>query len=102
MAPQASTSVLSSVLPPSTTSSLISESTNAAANPSRSATTFVLDEDLVYHYAVVVSNSISVLACAIVVALYIFLRRKHTRLMTRTSLKISVAMACTDLLFHVG
>lgn len=103
MAPQALTSVLGSVLPSSTTFSLISESTAASPDPSsNSDMTFALDEDPVYRYAVITSNSISILACVVAVTVYIFLRRKNSRLMSRTSLKISVAMASTDFLFHVG
>ena len=58
-------------------------------------------EDHGYYYAVIVSNSISILACILAVAMYTFLRRKNLKLMSRTSLKISVAMASTNLLFHV-
>lgn len=103
MAPQALTSVVGSVLPSSATFSPISESTPASPDPpSDNGMTFAVDEDPVYRYAVITSNSISVLACVIALSLYIFLRRKNPRLMSRTSLKISVAMATTDLLFHVG
>jgi Domain of unknown function len=101
MAPPASTVVFDSVLPSSTTFSPIPGSI-AADTSSSGNVTFVLNEDQVYYHAVIISNSISILACVVAVVMYILLRRKNARLMTRTSLKISVAMACTDFLFHVG
>jgi len=104
MPPQASTSVLGSILPSSTTSPPLMHELTATATataPSSSLVTFA-DDHMYYNVLAIVSNCISILACIAAVALYILLRRKDSRLMTRTSLKISVAMICTDLLFHVS
>jgi hypothetical protein len=52
--------------------------------------------------AIIVCNSISVAACVLVIIIYVLLHRKHTRLMQRTSLVLSCAMATSDLLLHVS
>jgi|SRR5258706_10702969 len=101
MAPYASTWMPGSVLPSSTTSLLINELTATSIAPSGSLVTFA-DAQRYYDVLTIVLNCISILACIVVVVLYILLRRKNSRLMSRTSLKISLAMAYTDLLFHVS
>lgn len=52
--------------------------------------------------AVIACNSISVAACVIVIVIYALLHRKYTRVMQRTSLVLSCAMATADLLLHVS
>ena len=108
MAPSASTSAPGSVLPFLTTSLLTHELAATSTAPSGSLVTFAADRVISadaqrdYDVLMTVLNCISILACILVVVSYIFLRRKSSRLMSRTSLQISVAMACTDLLFHVS
>ena len=108
MAPYASTSVPGSATPSSTTSLLIHDLTATATAPSGSLVsstvhqTIAADAQRSYDVLTIVSNGISILACIALAALYILLRRKNSRLMSRTSLKINVAMAYTDLLFHVS
>ena len=108
MAPYASTSVPGSVLPSSTTFLLIRESTATSTAPLGSLVTFAADQTTFadtqkyYDVLMIVLNCISTLACIAVVVVYILLRRKNSRLMSRTSLKISAAIAYTDLLFHVS
>ena len=108
MAPYAPTSLPSSVPPSSTTFLLIHELTSTTITPSGSLVTFAADQTIsadaprYYDVLMIVSNCISILACIALVVIYIFLRQKNSRLMSRTSLKISVAMACTDFLFHVS
>jgi hypothetical protein len=52
--------------------------------------------------AIIACNSISIVACVLVIVIYALLHRKHTRLMQRTSLVLSCAMATSDLLLHVS
>ena len=52
--------------------------------------------------AIIACNSLSVAACVLVIVIYVLLYRKHTRLMQRTSLVLSVAMSVSDLLLHVS
>lgn len=66
-----------------------------------SAPDFVLDTDRAYSIAVLVTNTISLGACVMAIVLYFVLRRKNLRLMSRISLKLSIAMAFTDLILHV-
>jgi hypothetical protein len=102
MAPYAyvSTSVPGSALPSSTAFLLIPELMATATAPSDP--TISTDAQRYYDILMIVLNCISIIACIALVALYILLRRQNPRLMSRTSLKISVAMAYTDLLFHVS
>ena len=51
---------------------------------------------------ILITNAASVGASLCVVAAYWLLRRKHARIMERTTLKLSLAMAMTDLIFHVS
>lgn len=62
---------------------------------------FVLEVDHTYSNAVLATNTISVVASSIAIVTYFILRAKNPRLMSRTSLKLSAAMACTDLVLHV-
>lgn len=52
--------------------------------------------------AIIACNSISVTACILVIVVYALLHRKYTRIMQRTSLVLSCAMATADLLLHVS
>lgn len=52
--------------------------------------------------AILITNATSIGASLCVIAAYYLLRRKHARLMKRTTLKLSLAMAMTDLVFHVS
>lgn len=54
------------------------------------------------HNAILITNAASIGASLCVIAAYYLLRRKHARLMKRTTLKLSLAMAMTDLVFHVS
>lgn len=99
MAPQAVTTRL---LSPSPTGLSFITTTSALPNPTSTDLVFASDSDPVYYTAVEVTNSISTAACLLVIITYFLLRREHPRLMTRTSLKLSLAMACTDLIYHVG
>ena len=99
MAPQAGTTPL---LSPSRTETPLVPTNSELPNPTSTNLVFALDSDPVYYMAVEVTNSLSTAACLLVIFAYIFLRREHPRLMTRTSLKLSLAMACTDLVYHVG
>ena len=56
----------------------------------------------VFYNAVMATNSISLAACIFTISTYIFLRRKYPRLMSRTSLRLSIAMACSDAILHVS
>ena len=108
MAHYTSTSVPGSALPSSMTFIPILELTATSTAPLGSLVTFAADQTTFadaqryYDVLMIVLNCISILACIVIVVLYILLRRKNSRLMSRTSLKISVAMAYTDLLFHVS
>ena len=108
MVPSASTSAPGSVLPFSTASLLTHESIATSTTPSGSLVTFAADRTIsanaqrYYDVLMIVLNCISILACILVEVSYFLLRRKNSRLMSRTSLQISVAMAYTDLLFHVS
>ena len=108
MAHYTSTSVRGSALPSSMTFLPIRELTATSTAPLGSLVTFAADQTTFadaqryYDVLMIVLNCISILACIVIVVLYILLRRKNSRLMSRTSLKISVAMAYTDLLFHVS
>ena len=53
-------------------------------------------------HAIIACNSISVVACVLVIVIYALLHRKYTRIMQRTSLVLSCAMATSDLLLHVS
>ena len=99
MAPQAvTTHLLSSI----TTGLSLITTISELPNPTSTDLAFASVSDPVYYTAVEVTNSISTAACLLVIITYILLRREHPRLMTRTSLKLSLAMACTDLIYHVG
>ena len=52
--------------------------------------------------AIIACNSISVAASLLVIVIYGLLHRKYTRIMQRTSLVLSCAMATADLLLHVS
>lgn len=54
-----------------------------------------------FYNAFIATNSISLAACVLAISVYFVLRRKHPRLMSRTSLKLSIAMACSDVIYHV-
>jgi len=90
------------MLSPSETVPLLALTTLGFPNPTSTDMVFASDSDPVYYMAVQVTNAISTAACLLVIIAYILLRQKHPRLMTRTSLKLSLAMACTDLLYHVS
>lgn len=62
---------------------------------------FMTDTDKVFFNAVLATNSISVAACLLVIIAYFFLRRKYPQVLSRTSLKLSIAMACSDTIYHV-
>jgi hypothetical protein len=62
---------------------------------------FVTDTSKVFFTAVLATNSISLAACLFVITAYFFLHRKYPQVMSRTSLKLSVAMACSDTIYHV-
>ena len=62
---------------------------------------FMTDTDKVFFNAVLATNSISVAACLFVITAYFVLQRKYPQVMSRTSLKISIAMACSDTIYHV-
>jgi len=68
---------------------------------STSDQSFVTDTNKVFFNAVLATNSISVTACLFVITVYFFLRRHHSQVMSRTSLKLGVAMACSDTIYHV-
>ena len=76
--------------------------TSELPSPTDTGMAFAPDDDPVYHLAVEVTNALSTAACLLVIVAYVFLRQKHPRLMGRISLKLSLAMACTDLVFHVS
>ena len=58
-------------------------------------------EKVIYN-AVIATNSISLAACIFTISTYIYLRRKYPRLMVRTSLRLTIAMACSDAILHVS
>src|SRR5258706_8433493 len=58
-------------------------------------------EQILYN-AIMATNSISLAACIFAVTSYIFLRRKYPRLMSRTSLRLGIAMTCSDAILHVS
>lgn len=89
-------------LSPSLTVTLLALVTSELPSPTSTEMVFAPVSDPVYYLAVQVTNSISTAACLLVVVAYIFLRKKHPRLMGRISLKLSLAMACTDLFYHVS
>src|SRR5258706_5193292 len=62
---------------------------------------FMTDTDKVFFNAVLATNSISVAACRFVITAYFMLQRKYPQVMSRTSLKLSIAMACSDTIYHV-
>jgi hypothetical protein len=62
---------------------------------------FVTDTNKAFFNAVIATNSISLAACLFVITAYFFLHRKYPQVMSRTSLKLSVAMACSDTIYHV-
>lgn len=61
----------------------------------------VMDTDKVFTNAVLATNSISIAACLFVITAYFVLQRKYPQVMSRTSLKLSIAMACSDIIYHV-
>ena len=75
--------------------------TSDLPSPTDTGMAFASNDDPVYYMAVEVTNALSTAACLLVIVAYVYLRQKHPRLMGRTSLKLSLAMACTDLVFHV-
>jgi len=62
---------------------------------------FMTDTDKSFSNAVLATNSISVAACLFVITAYFYLQRKYPQVMSRTSLKLSIAMACSDTIYHV-
>ena len=80
---------------PSSTSTVSTDDTGAPDPYSDAATKQILYD------AVMATNAISLAACIFTVLTYIFLRRKYPRLMSRTSLRLSIAMACSDAILHV-
>jgi len=62
---------------------------------------FMMETNKVFFNAVLATNSISVAACLLVIMAYFFLQRKYPQVMSRTSLKLSIAMACSDAIYHV-
>ena len=94
--------ITTTLLLPLTTGPSLTPTTSELPNPTNTDLVFASESDPVYYTAVEVTNAISTAACLLVIVSYIVLRWKHPRLMTRTSLKISLAMACTDLIFHVS
>ena len=62
---------------------------------------FITDTNKVFFNAVLATNVISVAACLFVITAYVFLQRKYPQVMSRTSLKLSIAMACSDAIYHV-
>jgi len=79
----------------------LSEPTTSPFPPGPSDQRFMTDTNKVFLNAVLATNSISVVACLFVLTAYFFLRRKYPQVMSRTSLKLSVAMACSDTIYHV-
>jgi len=90
------------MLSPSTTVPSLELTTSGLPDPTSTKRVFALNSDPVYYMAVQVTNSVSTAGCLLVIFAYTILRQKHPRLMTRTSLVLSLAMACTDLLYHVS
>jgi len=82
---------------PDTVTSTISTDGTGAPNPNLDDGT----EQILYK-AIMATNSISLAACVFTIVTYIFLRRKYPRLMSRTSLRLSIAMACSDAILHVS
>jgi hypothetical protein len=68
---------------------------------SQNATRSAIGDGLSYN-AILITNAASVGASVCVIAAYYLLRRKHARLMKRTTLKLSLVMAMTDFVFHVS
>lgn len=88
---------------PSSTVSLseVPPSTISPDAPGTSDQTFETDTNKVLFNAVLATNSISLAACLFVITAYFVLRRKNAQVMSRTSLRISVAMVCSDTIYHV-
>ena len=96
------TSLVSSILAASTQTALTTPPTTNSSTDSSSDASTGDDEVLgTSSQAIIACNSISVAACVLVLALYVVLHRKHARLMQRTSLILSCAMAASDLILHV-
>lgn len=91
-----STTLASTVLPSSTAIAPAASDTSYADASSDEETLGTSSQ------AIIACNSISVAACVLVIVIYVLLYRKHTRLMQRTSLVLSVAMSVSDLLLHVS
>ncbi len=90
-----SSASFTATLPELTTSIFLPNATDASDQR------FVTDTDKVFFIAVLATNSISVAACLFVIIAYFFLQRKYPRVMSRTSLKLSIGMACSDTIYHV-
>ena len=88
------TSTLSSSNP---TASIVSTDGADATDPEPFSET----EQVLYN-AIMATNSISLAACIFAVSTYILLRRKYPRLMSRTSLRLGIAMTCSDAILHVS
>jgi len=85
---------------PSSTVSFSDPTTSTSPDAADSTQTFVTDTDHTLANAVLATNSISVAACVFAITSYFILRHRNPRMMARTSLKISVAMACSDTIYH--
>ncbi|SRR5258706_4082563 len=60
------------------------------------------ETEQVLYNTIIATNSISLAACIFTISTYIFLRRKYPRLMSRTSLRLGIAMTCSDAMLHVS
>jgi len=85
--------ITTTLLLPLTTGLSLTLTTSELPYPTNTDLVFASETDPVYYTAVEVTNAISTAAYLIVIVSSIFLRWKHPKLMTRTSLKIRLAMA---------
>ena len=99
--PMATPEVLNTISSTLSSSYPAISSISADATDASSAQDSYSEPDKVLYNAIIATNSISLAACIFTVSMYIFLRRKNPRLMSRTSLKLSIAMACSDAILHV-
>ncbi|KAG8831897.1 hypothetical protein FRC17_002392, partial [Serendipita sp. 399] len=87
----ASTSITA---PEATVSSLSSVATN------NTTTTEEIDASTTENLPVQITNAFSLAACLVVIAAYIFFRRRNKRIMQRPSLVLAVSMASADAVLH--
>ena len=83
-----------------------SPGSGGGGTPFNFASSHTASQNSVEHHssfnAILITNAASAGASLCVIAAYYLLRRKHKRLMKRTTLKLSLAMAMTDLILHVS